>query len=41
MTLSARLEDVTLVDAQTGEDRALGSLWADRRALLVFLRHFG
>ena len=29
-----------VLDSQ-GRERRLGDLWADRRAVLVFLRHFG
>jgi hypothetical protein len=36
----ARLAAIALEDAG-GERRRLGSLWAERRAVLVFLRHFG
>jgi hypothetical protein len=36
----ARLAAVTLEDAEGGR-RRLGSLWAERPAVLVFLRHFG
>jgi hypothetical protein len=34
------LADVTLPD-HDGNDVRLGSLWEDRPALLVFLRHYG
>ncbi len=36
----AALERITLPDV-TGEPQRLGGLWADRRTVLVFLRHFG
>jgi hypothetical protein len=34
------LEDVVLQDS-SGEDVRLGSLWEDRPAVVVFLRHYG
>jgi hypothetical protein len=34
------LEDVVLEDSSGAEVR-LGDLWADRPAVLVFLRHYG
>lgn len=34
------LDDVTVLDL-SGEPAALASLWAERPALLVFLRHYG
>jgi hypothetical protein len=34
------LEDVVLQD-HTGADVRLGDLWADRPAVLVWLRHYG
>jgi hypothetical protein len=34
------LEDVVLQDSD-GEDVGLGDLWAERPAVLVFLRHYG
>ena len=39
-TLSARLADIALRDTD-GRDIRLGSLWTDRPAVLVFLRHYG
>ncbi len=39
-TLSAKLSPITLPNT-TGEDIRLGSLWEDRRAVIVFLRHYG
>ncbi len=39
MDLSA-LEQVSLLDSKE-KPVELGSLWADRRAVLVFTRHFG
>lgn len=40
MKVDAKLADLTLKDS---EDRPvlLGSLWQDRPAALVFVRHFG
>ena len=40
MRVSTRLAGLSLSD-DTGEDVRLGSLWADRPVVLVFLRHFG
>jgi hypothetical protein len=39
-TLSNRLADISLPDAD-GKQRRLGSLWAERPAVIVFLRHYG
>jgi hypothetical protein len=39
MDLSA-LSDVSLPDSE-GNRRRLGDFWADRPAVLAFLRHFG
>ena len=39
-TYSSRLEDLVLPDVD-GKKIQLGSLWADRPAVLVFLRHWG
>lgn len=39
-TLAAALAPITLPDADGGRVR-LGSLWESRRAVLVFLRHYG
>jgi hypothetical protein len=36
----AALEAVELLDCE-GKRRRLGDLWADRRVVLVFARHFG
>lgn len=33
--------DRTLVEARSGQERPLSSLWADRPAVLLFWRHFG
>lgn len=33
--------DRTLVEARSGEERALSTLWAERPAVLLFWRHFG
>ena len=38
--LSTRLSDIELSDWQ-GQPVRLGSLWADRPVVLVFIRHFG
>ena len=38
--ISARLADVVLPDAD-GHAVRLGTLWAERPAVLVFLRHYG
>lgn len=38
--LSARLSEVKIKKTD-GEEMALSSLWADRRVVLTFLRHFG
>jgi hypothetical protein len=35
------LETVTLFDAADGREVRLGRLWAERTAVLVFVRHFG
>jgi hypothetical protein len=37
---SSRLAGITLPDVD-GNRVQLGSLWADRPAVLVFLRHYG
>jgi hypothetical protein len=39
-TLSAALAGITLPDTE-GRDVLLGSLWSDRPAIVVFLRHYG
>ena len=39
-TLSSRLAGVTLPDTE-GREVRLGSLWQDRPAVIVFLRHYG
>jgi len=39
-TLSSRLADISLPDAD-GMQLRLGSLWAARPAVIVFLRHYG
>ena len=36
----AQLADHVLVDSDANEHR-LGDRWADQRALVLFLRHFG
>jgi hypothetical protein len=40
MSLAARLAGITLPDPD-GTTVRLGSLWADRPAVVVFLRHYG
>jgi hypothetical protein len=45
-TFSARLSAIVLPDAPIGSDTnerpvRLGSLWAERPAVIVFLRHYG
>ena len=39
-TLSARLANIELPDAD-GKKVRLGSLWADKPAVVIFLRHWG
>jgi hypothetical protein len=39
-TLSKQLADIVLPDADDREIR-LGTLWATKPAVLVFLRHYG
>lgn len=39
-SLSASLEWISLPDCD-GKETQLGSLWASRPAVLVFLRHYG
>jgi hypothetical protein len=39
-SLAAALADIRLPDPD-GEEVRLGSLWEDRPAVLVFLRHYG
>lgn len=39
-SLSAKLAGVVLPDSE-GHEIQLGSLWADRPVVLVFLRHYG
>jgi hypothetical protein len=39
-TLNSRLAEIVLPDAE-GREVRLGSLWAERPAVLVFLRHYG
>ena len=39
-SLSGRLAPITLPDVD-GKPVQLGSLWADRPAVIVFLRHYG
>lgn len=40
MSLAAKLAPLTLPDPD-GRPVRLGSLWAERPAVLVFLRHYG
>jgi hypothetical protein len=45
-TFSAKLSAIVLPDTPIGSDTSdrpvrLGSLWADRPAVIVFLRHYG
>ena len=40
MSLAGTLAPITLPDAD-GKSVRLGSLWADRPAVVVFLRHYG
>jgi hypothetical protein len=39
-SLSGKLAGIVLPDFD-GHDVRLGSLWADRAAVVVFLRHYG
>jgi len=39
-TLATRLASLTVLDAE-GRAVALGGAWADRQAVLAFVRHFG
>ena len=39
-SLSGRLAEIVLPDAD-GKEIRLGSLWAGRPTVLVFLRHYG
>ena len=40
MSLAAALAPITLPDAD-GKPVVLGSLWAEKPAVIVFLRHWG
>lgn len=40
MSLAEALQDVTALDTD-GQSVRLGDLWADKTAVLVFVRHFG
>jgi hypothetical protein len=40
MSIAARLAPIVLPDAD-GQPVRLGSLWSDRSAAVVFLRHYG
>jgi hypothetical protein len=35
------LDDLVLVDGDTGEDVRVRDLWADRPVAFIFLRHYG
>jgi hypothetical protein len=39
-TLSKQLADIVLLDTD-GEEIRLGSLWENKPAVIVFLRHYG
>jgi len=39
-TFSSRLAEISLPDSD-GKQLRLGSLWADRPSVIVFLRHYG
>jgi hypothetical protein len=39
-TVPAALAEAKVLD-ETGAERVLGAQWAERPAVLVFLRHFG
>ena len=39
-SLSSKLAGLTLLDAD-GQAVRLGSLWSDKPAVVVFLRHYG
>jgi hypothetical protein len=39
-SFSSRLANISLPDTD-GKQLSLGSLWADRPAVIVFLRHYG
>ena len=41
MRLSTRLAPIELLDSGTDKTVRLGTLWQDRPAVLIFLRHFG
>lgn len=40
MSLARRLESIEVLD-EDGSTHRLGAAWAERPALLVFIRHFG
>ena len=40
MNVAQRLSDIDVLDLQ-GQPVRMGSLWADRPVVLVFIRHFG
>lgn len=39
-TVASRLAPLTVLDAE-GRTVTLGAAWADRQAVLAFVRHFG
>ena len=41
MRISTRLSQIELLEINAGKPVALGSLWADKPSVLIFLRHFG
>lgn len=41
MRTADRLGRLSLFEVRSGKDVELGTLWKDRRAVLIFLRHFG
>ena len=41
MKIADRLAPIELEDSASGNSVALGTLWQDQTAVLIFLRHFG
>lgn len=41
MRLATRLSRTALYEINAGKPIELGTLWQDRPAVLIFLRHFG
>ena len=41
MKTADRLGSIELLEASSNEVTALGSIWQNRPAVLIFLRHFG